>query len=133
MSILKACSSSKHCIFLCRLTQKISLENLIFVSRSWYKPSNARVEYWAQNGLRTFLVLLTIGIALKCPYSASMLGAVGGLTDALQSFVLPPLIFLNVSGLNLSTTQKGYNLLIILWGSVTILYTIVYNIATFIL
>lgn len=104
----------------------------LLISHSWLRPSSARIEYWAQNGLRTCLVLLTVAIALKCPYSASMLGAVGGLTDALQSFVLPPLIFLNVSGLNLTANQRAYNMLIILWGSITILYTIVYNISVFI-
>lgn len=99
---------------------------------SWWKPSTARIEYWTQNALRTCLVLITVGIALKCPYSASMLGSVGGLTDAFQSFVLPPLIYINVSGLNLSVAQRRYNIAIILWGLGIILYTVTYNIATFV-
>lgn len=85
----------------------------------------------AQNGLRTALVLLTVAVALLSPYSASMLGAVGGLTDALQCFVLPPMIFLKLQGSRLSSCYHVYYALIVIWGLLTMLYTLSYAIASF--
>lgn len=114
---------------------------------SWLKPSNARSENLAQNGLRTCLVLLTVIVALNFPYSASMLGAVGGLTDSLQCFVLPPMIFLSLNKPNgngsgtapspstrartSSASYRIYHFAIILWGLAIIVYTMLYNIYQF--
>lgn len=91
--------------------------------------SNEKNELYVQNALRTVLVLITVTVALKAPYFGSVMGAVGGLTDALQCFVLPPLIYLKVEGDKLNWMYLTYYLIIILWGLTTIVYT-AYN-ATF--
>lgn len=49
---------------------------------------------WVRNLIRTVLVVTTVGIAVATPFFGSVIGAVGGLTDALQCFVLPPMIYL---------------------------------------
>ncbi|CAN0236110.1 unnamed protein product, partial [Ectocarpus fasciculatus] len=46
-----------------------------------------------ENAVRAGMVLFTVVIALQMPYFGSVLGTVGGFTDATVSFVLPPLIF----------------------------------------
>ena len=51
---------------------------------------------WIKNTIRTMIVLLTCVIAISTPYFGSVLGTVGGLTDALQAFVLPPLICIQI-------------------------------------
>eukprot|EP00599_Poterioochromonas_sp_BG-1_P010882 CAMPEP_0173145852 /NCGR_PEP_ID=MMETSP1105-20130129/8137_1 /TAXON_ID=2985 /ORGANISM="Ochromonas sp., Strain BG-1" /LENGTH=479 /DNA_ID=CAMNT_0014059927 /DNA_START=271 /DNA_END=1710 /DNA_ORIENTATION=+ len=91
--------------------------------------SNEKNVLYVQNALRTVLVLITVTVALKAPYFGSVMGAVGGLTDALQCFVLPPLIYLKVEGDKLNWVYLTYYLIIILWGLTTIVYT-AYN-ATF--
>jgi hypothetical protein len=79
-----------------------------------------------QNCIRTMFVLLTVIVALRYPFSASMLGAVGGLTDAFQCFVLPPMIYLQITT-HFSKLYRWYNCLIILFGVGIILYTIVFS------
>lgn len=49
-----------------------------------------------RNFVRTFLVIFTGAVAIRSPYFGYVLGMVGGLTDALQSFVLPPIIYFQV-------------------------------------
>jgi amino acid permease len=77
------------------------------------------------NVTRTFIVLSTAVAALMLPYFGSVIGAVGGLTDALQSFVLPPLIFLKAEEGRLSFVQKGFYRAIFVWGLCTIIYTVI--------
>lgn len=89
-----------------------------------------RTEVWAQNILRTIIVLGTVLVALYFPYSASMLGAVGGLTDALQCFVLPPLIFLQLEKDSITAYSSMYYRCVILWGCVVILYTVTYSLTS---
>lgn len=48
------------------------------------------------NLIRSVLVIFTVLVAIYEPYFGSMVGTVGGLTDALQSFVYPPLIWLGL-------------------------------------
>jgi amino acid permease len=62
-------------------------------------------------------------VALKAPYFGYVMGAVGGLTDALQCFVLPPMIYLKIEGDKLNSMYQTYYILIIFWGLATILYT----------
>jgi hypothetical protein len=51
------------------------------------------------------------------------MGAVGGLTDAFQCFVLPPLIYLHLEGDKFSSYYQTYHFCIVFWGFATILYT----------
>lgn len=53
-----------------------------------------------------------------------MLGSVGGLTDALQSFVLPPLIYFALKKNTMSVVEKLIYGSIVLWGVGTILFTL---------
>lgn len=76
------------------------------------------------NIIRTSLVLFTTLIAIITPYFGSVLGAVGGLTDALQSFVLPPLIFLKAEEGRLNSSQRAFYTAIFYWGCCTIVYTV---------
>ena len=83
------------------------------------------------NGVRTALVISTALVAVLAPYFGSVLGAVGGLTDALLSFVLPPLIFLKAqkrSTHQLTNVQKLFYHAILAWGLSIIAFT-VYNLS----
>jgi len=71
------------------------------------------------------LVVLTAVVAGYTPYFGTLLGQVGGLTDALQAFVLPPLIYLSMHSEGLSGLQRLSYRLIFVWGVCTITYTVV--------
>jgi hypothetical protein len=62
-------------------------------------------------------------VAVLAPYFGTVLGAVGGLTDALQSFVLPPLIALKLLHHRGPMTQYFYKAIVV-WGLCTICYTV---------
>ncbi len=76
------------------------------------------------NALRASLVLLTAAVASGAPYFGTVLGRVGGLTDALQAFVLPPLIFLHMHRGHLSLRQRAFHSFVLVWGVCTMLYTL---------
>jgi amino acid permease len=81
-----------------------------------------------QNAIRTILVLSCAFVAIVAPFFGQTIGAVGGLTDALQSFCLPPLICLNMrykGRMKLSIFRKLFYVFVLLWGSGTIVHTIV--------
>lgn len=78
-----------------------------------------------RNTVRMLLVILTAVVAGFTPYFGTLLGQVGGLTDALQAFVLPPLIYLSVHSDSLSGLQRFSYRLILVWGVCTISYTVV--------
>lgn len=61
-----------------------------------FPPNSERRDLIYRNALRTAVVMGTVLVALKAPYFGSMMGAVGGLTDAVQCFVFPPWIFLKI-------------------------------------
>lgn len=88
-----------------------------------FEGSSNTAKEIMKNMLRACLVLLTAFVAISSPYFGSMLGAVGGLTDALQSFVLPPIIFLRIFQGQVLPSQWLLYHLILLWGVGTILYT----------
>lgn len=69
------------------------------------------------------IVLGCVSVALVAPYFGSMVGAVGGLTDAFQCFVLPPMIYLQIEGSKLSSWGRAYYQFVLFWGIATILYT----------
>lgn len=77
-----------------------------------------------RNVLRTVLVLGMVTVAIKAPYFGNMLGSVGGLTDAVQCFVFPPMIFLKLEGDKLSTWYRNTCRLTVVWGAFIILYTV---------
>lgn len=76
-----------------------------------------------RNFLRTCLVLSTVIVAIQAPYFGSVMGAVGGLTDALQSFVFPPLIFLVLEKDMVSKLYRAYSMSIVCIGLVVVGYT----------
>jgi amino acid permease len=86
--------------------------------------STERQDMVVRNLIRSFLVVSTVMVALKAPYFGSMLGAVGGLTDAVQCFVFPPLIFLKLEGDKLSSWYRVVCRFTVVWGTFIILYTI---------
>ena len=72
-------------------------------------------------------MICTALVAILAPYFGEMLGAVGGLTDALQSFVLPPLICLSMQyqdSMEINMYRKLFYFFVIFWGLGTILYTL---------
>jgi amino acid permease len=80
-----------------------------------------------QNIIRALLVITTALVAILAPYFGEVLGTVGGLTDALQSFCLPPLICMNMGyrgHMKLSGYRKAFYRFVILWGIGTICHTI---------
>jgi len=78
-----------------------------------------------KNIIRTCIVLGTAVVAISTPYFGSILGLVGGLTDALQSFILPPIIYLKLTGNTLSSFRNNFYKTIVVWGLCTITYTII--------
>ena len=84
---------------------------------------------WCKNSIRMILVVFTLYIALEEPYFGSALGTVGGLTDAFQAFVLPPLIYIRLHRNKQLLNAREIILYscICIWGVYTIIYTI-YNI-----
>ena len=93
------------------------------------------VESWASanfqgafvNFIRSSVVLATALVAVMAPYFGTVLGAVGGLTDALQSFVLPPLIALKLLHHRGPLTQYFYRGVVV-WGLCTIFYTLLHGV-----
>ena len=81
-----------------------------------------------KNAIRTGLVVSTAAVAILAPYFGEVLGAVGGLTDALQAFVLPPLICLSMKykgSMKLHSCRKIFYFFLLFWGFGTIIYTLV--------
>jgi|LauGreDrversion4_1035100.scaffolds.fasta_scaffold245122_1 hypothetical protein len=75
------------------------------------------------NFIRSSIIFGTALVAVLAPYFGTVLGAVGGLTDALQSFVLPPLIALKLLHHRGPMTQYFYKAIVV-WGLCTICYTV---------
>lgn len=98
------------------------------------QPSSSTGTMFTMNTVRIALVLVTAVVAIWTPYFGSMLGAVGGLTDALQSFVLPPLIYLKAqrSFGRLTSFQKTFYHLVLVWGISIIAFTL-YNLSDVVL
>ena len=72
-------------------------------------------------------MICTALVAILAPYFGETLGAVGGLTDALQSFVLPPLICLQMQyrdSMEINIYRKFFYFFVFFWGLGTILYTL---------
>ena len=72
------------------------------------------------------LVCVTGIVALVKPYFGICLGFIGGLTDAVQAFVLPPILVLKIySGDEISSLRKLEYICICIFGLMMILSTIV--------
>jgi amino acid permease len=89
------------------------------------KPANDLSTEWARNIIRSLLVLSTALVAIQMPYFGSVLGMVGGLTDAYQSYIIPPLIALHMRPHLLSSSVPSPLLLrlIFLWGIGNVAFT----------
>lgn len=83
-------------------------------------PSSSECDVMTRNITRTGIVLATSYIAIVAPYFGTVLGMIGGLTDTLQSFVLPPLIYLH---LNVgSSSGSSYNKIFVLVNRIVLLF-----------
>ncbi len=86
------------------------------------------VDSWymicTKNAVRTFLVVITSVIGIAAPYFGSVLGTIGGLTDSLQSFVLPCLVYISMKGAVLTTTSAILYRIIMAWGLCNIVITL---------
>jgi amino acid permease len=94
------------------------------------RPSKGLATDWTQNLIRAVVVVSTAVVAVKTPYFSSVLSTVGGLTDAYQSYIIPPLIALampyhppsHTSASNV-TARNLFHSLILLWGIGNVLFT----------
>ena len=108
---------SKHIIFItiiCRLLQ--------------FKSEKSLKKTIFENFIRTLLVLSTAAIAILAPYFGEVLGAVGGLTDSLQAFVLPPLICYSMHSKNILRFSSGkqlFYIFVFVWGVCTMSFTVI--------
>lgn len=59
------------------------------------------------------------------PYFGGVVGTVGGLTDALQCFVLPPIIYRAVMKDSLHPLWNIFYNTVCAWGCITIAYTLI--------
>lgn len=85
--------------------------------------SDSRIDVF-RNVVRTSLVLFTAFVAITSPYFGDVLGTVGGVTDSLQSFVLPPIIFYCLLKEKLTYLQKFIYIGIFLGGCYMIVTTL---------
>ena len=94
-------------------------------------------DFWLRNIIRTILVSGTALIAARDPHFGSALGAVGGLTDSFQSFIIPILVFFAGHKSNIlspvgdsqsesfmSVIERIYYCAVSGWGVSIILYTL---------
>lgn len=86
-------------------------------------PKSEFALTWTQNLTRSVLVLFTCIVAVRAPYFGSVLGTVGGLTDALQAFVLPALICRKHLDGNISLTGSVFLSVVFVWGVCVMVYT----------
>lgn len=88
-------------------------------------PVNSAARTQVENVIRALLVIGTALVAIRTPYFGSVLGTVGGFTDAMQSFVIPPLIFLklNENNSSVSTSRRFFFRFVFMWGVTLVLCT----------
>lgn len=94
------------------------IENFVL---NYFEPSKGFYAEMTKNVVRSILVISTAIVAIQTPYFSSVLSTVGGLTDAYQSYIIPPLIALKMASSSSSTpsTSSLHILLyrfIFLWG-----------------
>jgi amino acid permease len=72
--------------------------------------------------VRALIVIGTALVAIHTPYFGSVLGTVGGFTDAMQSFVIPPLIFLKLNEGKpfVSSARRWFFRIVFAWGVVLV-------------
>mmetsp|Transcript_8085 Transcript_8085/g.13448 ORF Transcript_8085/g.13448 Transcript_8085/m.13448 type:complete len:121 (-) Transcript_8085:48-410(-) len=87
-------------------------------------PQNEIRTTIIEKAVRTGLVLLNVIVAVKAPFFGGVLGAVGGLTDAFLCFVLPPLIYRNAMGDDLSPMSSNCYVLITVFGVIIVAHTV---------
>jgi amino acid permease len=80
------------------------------------KPADDISTEWTRNIIRSLLVLSTAVVAIQMPYFGSVLGIIGGLTDAYQSYIIPPLIALHMGSPRPSSSLRLFHHLLFLWG-----------------
>jgi amino acid permease len=86
-------------------------------------PANSWYIICSKNAIRTLLVVMTSVIGIAAPYFGSVLGTIGGLTDSLQSFVLPCLIYISMKQAHLSSSSLLLYRFILTWGMCNIVIT----------
>lgn len=75
-----------------------------------------------ENTVRAVIVIGTALVAIHTPYFGSVLGTVGGFTDATQSFVIPPLIFLRLNADKpfVSAARRWFFRAVFTWGVILV-------------
>jgi hypothetical protein len=94
------------------------------VQQHSHRSSRLSIRSYA---LRSALVIFTVVVAAAIPFFGTVLGRVGGLTDATLAFVIPALIKLvdnNSSGYRLNVLQKGFYFVVGIWGVCLVLHTV---------
>ena len=87
--------------------------------------TNGIVADMIKNTIRTSIVLSNVIIAIRAPYFGSMLGSVGGLTDAFLCFVVPPLIYSSIFKDDLNSVSKLFYSALTGFGVCIMIYTVV--------
>lgn len=91
---------------------------------SLFKPNKGFAAEWTRNLIRAFVVISTSVVAVEAPYFSSVLGTVGGLTDAYQSYIIPPLIAMEMFSSHPSYPRRQmFYYLVLLWGIGNVLFT----------
>ena len=91
---------------------------------SLFKPDKGFAAEWTRNLIRTFVVISISVVAVKAPYFSSVLGIVGGLTDAYLSYIIPPLIVMEMFSIHPSYPRRHmFYYLVLLWGIGNVLFT----------
>lgn len=98
------------------------VENIIF---SYWTPPSEKIQNFAMNTIRAILVLSTISIGILAPYFGSVVGTIGGLTDTLQCFLIPPMIYMVFFKTEATKTNNWFYNCIIFWGVCIMIYTII--------
>mmetsp|Transcript_4289 Transcript_4289/g.5903 ORF Transcript_4289/g.5903 Transcript_4289/m.5903 type:complete len:618 (-) Transcript_4289:136-1989(-) len=87
------------------------------------RPTSAVSDSVMRATVRTIVVLLTVVVAICAPYFGTVMGTIGGFTDAFQCFVLPPLIYRSLFDHSLAGHCKVFYAFIFLFGVGVILHT----------
>ncbi|CAM9170563.1 unnamed protein product, partial [Phaeothamnion confervicola] len=72
------------------------------------RTAQAELAAWQRNALRSMLVGGTVAVAAMVPSFESIVGLTGSITDTLQAFILPPVIYVVLHNKDLSPwTRRG--------------------------
>lgn len=94
------------------------------------QPARREESPWRKNMLRACLVLVTTILAAAFPHFGMMIGVVGGFTDAMQAYVLPPILYLRLHQHELGILSRIFYSSISILGVTIMAYTLVNIVVT---